>query len=52
MTTYVDASYSLALGSKPYMMAVSSWFFTNLPGYNKNWLWNGDNLWYDRWQQV
>lgn len=34
------------------MMPVSPWFFTNLPGYNKNWLWRGDDLWYDRWQEV
>ncbi|KAH6842747.1 mutanase [Chaetomium sp. MPI-CAGE-AT-0009] len=52
MTTYVDASYLQALGSKPYMMPVSPWFYTNLPGYNKNWAWRGDHLWYDRWQQV
>ncbi|KAJ5518742.1 Esterase SGNH hydrolase-type [Penicillium expansum] len=29
-----------------------SWFYTNLPGYNKNWLWRGDSLWFDRWQQL
>lgn len=56
MDTYTDASYNLALGQssprKPYMMPVSPWFFTNLPGYNKNWLWNGNDLWYDRWTQV
>ncbi|OLN96838.1 Mutanase Pc12g07500-like protein 1 [Colletotrichum chlorophyti] len=55
MTTYVDASYTEALkkaGNKPYMMPVSPWFYTNLPGYNKNWAWRGDNLWYDRWQHV
>lgn len=52
MDTYVDASYREALGSKPYMMPVSPWFYTNLPGYNKNWLWRGDHLWYDRWVQV
>jgi hypothetical protein len=39
-------------GDLPYMMPVSPWFYTNLPGYGKNWIWNGDNLWYDRWQQV
>lgn len=31
-----------ALGSKPFMMPVSPWFYTNLP--SKNWLWRGDNL--------
>ncbi|KAK1972908.1 hypothetical protein LY78DRAFT_675805 [Colletotrichum sublineola] len=53
MDTYVDASYDMYLGSnKPYMMPVSPWFCTNLPGYNKNWMWRGDDLWFDRWQQV
>ncbi|OHX00510.1 alpha-glucanase [Colletotrichum incanum] len=33
-------------------MPVSPWFYTNLPGYNKNWLWRGDHLWYDRWVQA
>jgi len=63
-----DQSYKSALGSKPYMlvdssmdarsesnssrMPVSPWFFTNLPQYSKNWLWRGDDLWHDRWQQV
>jgi hypothetical protein len=27
----------------PYMMPVSPWFFTNLPGYKKNWIWRGDH---------
>jgi len=52
MTTVGDESYVAALGGKPYMMPVSPWFFTNLPGYGKNWVWRGDDLWYDRWQQV
>ncbi|KAF6805710.1 mutanase [Colletotrichum musicola] len=52
MDTYVDASYIEALNGKPYMMPVSPWFYTNLPGYSKNWLWRGDHLWYDRWIQV
>ncbi|KAJ5621567.1 mutanase, partial [Penicillium herquei] len=55
MDTYTDASYYQFLnesGGKPYMMAVSPWLFTNLPGYDKNWLWRGDDLWYDRWVQV
>ena len=38
------------LGNKPYMMAVSPWFYANC--YDKNWLWSGDNLWHERWQQV
>ncbi|QMW33048.1 alpha-1,3-glucanase/mutanase [Aspergillus flavus] len=55
MDTYVDASYLDYLDQdygKPYMMPVSPWFYTNLPGYDKNWLWRGDNLWTDRWEQV
>ncbi|KAJ5950412.1 Glycoside hydrolase family 71 [Penicillium vulpinum] len=55
INTYVDSTYMQWLkdtGDLPYMMPVSPWFYTNLPGYGKNWVWNGDNLWYDRWQQV
>ncbi|KAJ5951187.1 uncharacterized protein N7479_009600 [Penicillium vulpinum] len=52
MDTYTDASYIQYLDGKPYMMAISPWFYTNLPGYNKNWMWKGDSLWYDRWQQL
>jgi hypothetical protein len=33
-------------------MPVSPWFYGNMPGYNKNWMWNNWDLWYDRWQQV
>lgn len=50
--TYVDASYDQFLAGKPYMMAISPWFYTNLPGFNKNWLWRGDHLWFDRWQEA
>jgi hypothetical protein len=32
------------------MMPVSLWFYTNLP--SKNWLWRGDNLWHQRWNEV
>ncbi|APA15443.1 hypothetical protein sscle_14g102130 [Sclerotinia sclerotiorum 1980 UF-70] len=56
MNTYVDASYLQFLNSsgtpKPYAMPVSPWFYTNLPGYDKNWVWRGDDLWYDRWEEV
>jgi hypothetical protein len=52
MNTYVDASYVQFLQGKPYMMPVSPWFFTNLPGYDKNWLWRGDDLWFERWVEV
>ncbi|KAK3296406.1 glycosyl hydrolase family 71-domain-containing protein, partial [Chaetomium fimeti] len=52
MDTYIDASYLQYLNGKPYMMPVSPWFYTNLPRWEKNWLWRGDNLWFDRWQEV
>lgn len=39
MFTTVDASYQSFLKGLPYMMPASPWFFTNLPGYRKNWLW-------------
>ncbi|KAK1757778.1 family 71 glycosyl hydrolase [Echria macrotheca] len=52
MTTYVDASYLEALQGKAYMMPVSPWFYTNLPGYGKNWAWKGDDLWHARWNHV
>ncbi|KAE8416193.1 glycosyl hydrolase family 71-domain-containing protein [Aspergillus pseudocaelatus] len=52
MDTYTDASYIQYLEGKPYMFAVSPWFYTALPGYDKNWLWKGDSLWVDRWQEL
>lgn len=47
-----DHAWVSAVGNKAYMMPVSPWFYTNLPEYNKNWLWRGDDLWHIRWQQV
>ncbi|KAL3424087.1 glucan endo-1,3-alpha-glucosidase agn1 [Phlyctema vagabunda] len=52
MTDSIDETYLHYLQNKTYMMPVSPWFYTNLPGYEKNWLWRGDDLWYDRWQEV
>lgn len=53
MDTYTDVSYRQYLESgMPYMMPASPWFYTNLPGYKKNWVWRGDNLWFDRWQEI
>lgn len=53
MTTAPDEAYRAALGrDRVYMMPVSPWFYTNLPGWNKNWVWRGDSLWYDRWEHV
>lgn len=51
-TTASDEAWSKAIAGKPYMMPVSPWFYTNLPQWNKNWLWRGDDLWHDRWKQV
>ncbi|KIW68351.1 hypothetical protein PV04_04304 [Phialophora macrospora] len=52
MTDGDDQAYVAALNGRPYMMPVSPWFYTNLPQWSKNWLWRGDALWHDRWQQV
>ncbi|KAK1996777.1 family 71 glycosyl hydrolase [Colletotrichum falcatum] len=49
----LDASYRRSLGPRrPYMAAVSPWFYTNLPTWNKNWAWKGDDLWNDRWNDI
>ncbi|CAD6441946.1 87ebe840-189a-4cb8-90ff-f578280db540 [Sclerotinia trifoliorum] len=52
MFTTTDYSYVEYLGGKPYMMPASPWFYTNLPGYHKNWLWRGDDMWFDRWTHI
>lgn len=52
MTTNPDHAWYSAVQPKAYMMPVSPWFYTNLPEYNKNWLWRGDDMWHTRWQQV
>ncbi|KAH8666486.1 glycosyl hydrolase family 71-domain-containing protein, partial [Xylariales sp. PMI_506] len=62
INTYTNASYYQYMGKNisgpdpgvglAYMMPVSPWFFTNLPGYDKNWMWRGDDLWFDRWVEV
>lgn len=38
--------------NKVYMMGVSPWFFTNLPAYQKAFVWRGDDLWHNRWMEV
>jgi len=43
---------SLQPNGKSYMMGVSPWFYTDLPGYSKAWVWRGDDIWYRRWEQV
>jgi Glycosyl hydrolase family 71 len=50
ITTAGDEGYLAVLDSKPYMMPVSPWFFRDV--YGDNWLWRGDDLWFDRWNQV
>ena len=47
-----DEAWMKALAGKPYMMPVSPWFYTNLPQWQKNWLWRGDDLWHYRWRQI
>lgn len=36
------------------LMPASPWFYTNLPGYDKNWMWPDYhmNLWADRWTEI
>lgn len=50
-----DDAYIAALDGKPYIAPVSPWFFTHFGpevDYSKNWVFPGDFLWYDRWQQI
>ena len=50
ISTDNDQFWSNMLKGKAYIMAVSPWFYTDC--YGKNWLWSGDDLWHERWQQV
>ncbi|KAF3360637.1 hypothetical protein VdG1_01597 [Verticillium dahliae VDG1] len=50
--TEVDASYLDFMKGMPYMMPVAPWFYTNMPGFDKNWLWRGDHTWFDRWAHI
>jgi glucan endo-1,3-alpha-glucosidase len=53
VSTSSDDSWRNALGAdKVYMMGVSPWFYTNLPGYGKAFVWRGDSAWHDRWIQA
>lgn len=47
-----DEAWVNVTDGKPYMMPVSPWFYTNLPQWNKNWLWKGAHLWTQRWEEV
>lgn len=52
MTSAPDVAWKAALGPKAFMMGVAPWFYTDLPQWNKQWVWRGDDLWHLRWQQV
>ncbi|KAI9710107.1 MAG: hypothetical protein M1820_002909 [Bogoriella megaspora] len=47
-----DLAWKGALTGKSFMMGVSPWFYTNLPGYHKAFVWRGDDMWHTRWMQV
>ncbi|KAL3483274.1 alpha-1,3-glucanase/mutanase [Aspergillus germanicus] len=50
-----DETYLNALNGKAYIAPVSPWFFTHFGpevSYSKNWVFPGDLLWYDRWQEM
>ncbi|KAL7266880.1 hypothetical protein RUND412_010554 [Rhizina undulata] len=51
-TNESDVAWLNTVGAKSYMMGVSPWFYTDLPQYSKNWLWDSDTLWFDRWESV
>lgn len=46
-----DANFLKPAG-KSYMMGVSPWFYTDLPQYDKAWVWRGDSMWSLRWNQT
>ncbi|ODN93422.1 hypothetical protein L198_05287 [Cryptococcus wingfieldii CBS 7118] len=57
MSTSRDIEYLdlLEASNKTYMMPVSSWFSTHFGkevSYSKNWVFKGESLWKDRWEQV
>ncbi|KAJ7115612.1 glycosyl hydrolase family 71-domain-containing protein [Mycena crocata] len=50
-----DSSYQSALGGKPYLAPASPWFSTHYGpevSYSKNWVFPGDLLWYNRWNEL
>jgi hypothetical protein len=51
-----DGCFSLVriilLNHACYISVIRLRFFTNLPQYNKNWVWRGNQLWATRWQQA
>lgn len=54
MYSSLDSTYQaeLTLTKKLYIMPISPWFYANMPKYNKNWVWRGESVWFDRWNQV
>ncbi|KAF2194284.1 glycoside hydrolase family 71 protein [Zopfia rhizophila CBS 207.26] len=50
-----DEAYSKWLAGKDYLAPVSPWFFTHYGqevSYSKNWVFPGDLLWYNRWNEI
>ncbi|PLN86817.1 putative alpha-1,3-glucanase/mutanase [Aspergillus taichungensis] len=50
-----DQEYIRALGGKAYIAPASPWFFTHFGpevSYSKNWVFPGDLLWYERWNDL
>ncbi|KAL1871999.1 hypothetical protein VTK73DRAFT_1743 [Phialemonium thermophilum] len=50
-----DVVYVNALQGKPYIAPVSPWFSTHFGPevpYSKNWVFPGDLLWYNRWNEI
>lgn len=50
-----DDTYKQWLGDKAYMAPVSPWFHTHYGpevSYSKNWVFPGDLLWYNRWNEI
>ncbi|KAF2004700.1 glycoside hydrolase family 71 protein [Amniculicola lignicola CBS 123094] len=50
-----DAKYATWLGNKGYIAPVSPWFNTHYGpevSYSKNWVFPGDLLWYNRWNEI
>jgi glucan endo-1,3-alpha-glucosidase len=53
MTDEADLEWIDAIGTdKTYIMGVSPWFFHSATGGDYVWVWRGDNLWSDRWDEV
>lgn len=49
----MDKKWQSAVGSSgTYMIGASPLFYANLPNWNKNFLYKGESLWIDRWNQI